>query len=60
MPNITVSVSEKAYRAARLWAALNDTSVSAVVQYCIERLPNLPVAKQALPANNAPPTPPDS
>jgi hypothetical protein len=31
MPNITVTVSEQAYRAARIWAAQNDTSVSAVV-----------------------------
>jgi hypothetical protein len=39
MPNITVTVSEEAYRAARVWAAQNDTSTSALVKFCIERLP---------------------
>ncbi len=52
MPNITVTVSEAAYRAARIWAAENDTSVSAAVQYCIEHLPRLPIAQQAV-ANHA-------
>jgi hypothetical protein len=47
MPNITVTVSESAYRQARIWAALNATSVSAVVQYCIERLPRLRIAQAA-------------
>jgi hypothetical protein len=47
MPNITVTVSEEAYRAARVWAAQNDTSISAVVQYCIQRLPRLPIAQSA-------------
>jgi hypothetical protein len=54
MPNITVTVSEQAYRAARIWAAQNDTSVSAVVQYCIERLPRLPIAQQAAAAAKTP------
>lgn len=31
MKNITVSVSEDVYRAARMWAAEHDTSVSALV-----------------------------
>jgi len=48
MPNITVTVSEDAYRKARVWAAENDTSVSAVVQYCIEHLPRLPLARRAV------------
>jgi hypothetical protein len=46
MPNITVTVSESSYRAARVWAAHNNTSVSAVVQYCIERQPNLRIAQR--------------
>ncbi|MGB6742998.1 MAG: hypothetical protein WBE38_05005 [Terracidiphilus sp.] len=46
MPNITVTVSESAYRKARVWAAEHNTSVSAVVQYCIERLPRLPIAQK--------------
>jgi hypothetical protein len=47
MPNITVTVSEEAYRAARVWAAQNDTSISAVVQYCIQRLLRPPIAQSA-------------
>jgi len=39
MKNITVSVSDKAYAAARAWAAVNCTSVSAAVQSYIEILP---------------------
>ncbi|MGP8253850.1 MAG: hypothetical protein ACLQHF_17615 [Terracidiphilus sp.] len=39
MKNITVSVSDKAYAAARTWAAVNCTSVSAAVQAYIEMLP---------------------
>jgi hypothetical protein len=64
MPNITVTVSEEAYRRARVWAAENDTSISAVVQYCIERLPGLPIAQTAAAATTRrpkvvypPPTP---
>jgi hypothetical protein len=52
MPNITVSVSQSAYRCARVWAAKNDKSVSAIVQYCIQRLPHLPVAQDAVDARN--------
>jgi hypothetical protein len=43
--HITVSVDESVYREARLWAARRDTSVSAVVQYLLERLPGLPAAR---------------
>jgi hypothetical protein len=39
MKNITVSVSDKAYKDARVWAAANSTSVSAAVQVFIETLP---------------------
>jgi len=41
MKNITVSVSDKAYHAARLWATANCTSISAAVQTYIEMLPKL-------------------
>jgi len=63
MPNITVTVSEDAYREARVWAAQNDTSISAVVQYCIERLPGMPIAQTAAAATTrrpreTPPPPP--
>ena len=36
--NITVSVSEQTHREARLWAAENNTSVSAAVQYMLENV----------------------
>jgi hypothetical protein len=62
MPNITVTVSEDAYRKPRVWAAQNDTSISAVVQYCIEHLPRLPTAQAAAAATTRrprePPPPP--
>ena len=48
MRNITVAVSDGAYRRARVWAAQHDTSISAVVGYCIEHLPGMPVAQQAV------------
>ena len=63
MRNITVTVSDQAYRQARVWAAKRDTSVSAVVEYLISHLPGLPIAKIAFPLDNphsakpaAPPT----
>jgi hypothetical protein len=49
MRNITVAVSDQAYRRARVWAAQRDSSISAIVQYCIERLPGLPIANQGFP-----------
>ena len=41
MRNITVAVSDDCYRQARIWAAKNDTSVSAVVQDLLLNLPGL-------------------
>jgi hypothetical protein len=41
MRNITVAVSDDSYRQARIWAAKNDTSVSAVVQDLLLNLPGL-------------------
>jgi len=38
MRNITVSISDETYREARIWAARNNTSVSAAVQYVLENL----------------------
>jgi hypothetical protein len=58
MPNITVTVSEEAYRAARVWAAQNDTSITAIVRFCIERLPTAtrqPEENEKLPIPIAPP-----
>ncbi len=53
MPKVTITLSEAAYREALAWAALNHTTVSAVVRYCIERLPGLPIARQALAETDA-------
>jgi hypothetical protein len=41
MRNITVAISDDSYRKARIWAAKNDTSVSAVVQDLLQNLPAL-------------------
>ena len=53
MPNITVTVSESAYRQARIWAATHNTSVSAIVQHCIEHLPTMRLTAQATAATRA-------
>jgi hypothetical protein len=45
MPNITVHVSETAYRNARAWAAERGNSLSSIVQLCIENLPNMRVRR---------------
>jgi hypothetical protein len=47
MKNITVSVSDKSYREARVWAAQHDSSLSRVVQYLIETLPGIRRAELA-------------
>lgn len=47
MKNITVTVSDKAYREARVWAAQRDTSLSRVVQYLIATLPTTSRAARA-------------
>jgi plasmid stability protein len=38
MKNITLSIDDETYRRARVWAALHNTSVSAVVRDLLERL----------------------
>ncbi len=47
MPTVTITISESAYREARTWAARHNTSVTAIVQYCINRLTFLPIARKA-------------
>jgi len=49
MRNITVTVSDKAYHEARVFAAQQDTSVSAIVQSLITRLTRMPVGKPSNP-----------
>ena len=41
MPNITVTVDQTAYNEARVFAARNQTSVSAIVEFCLQNLNNL-------------------
>lgn len=53
MKNITVSVSDQAYREARVWAAERDTSLSRVVQYFISTLPGLKPAARKFPLPDA-------
>jgi hypothetical protein len=50
MRNITVAVSDDSYRQARIWAAKNDTSVSAVVQELLFNLPGLARAARSFAA----------
>jgi hypothetical protein len=59
MRNITVAVSDDSYRQARIWAAKNETSVSAVVPDLLHNLPALArVARSSTAAMPAPaPTP---
>ena len=49
MKNITVCVSDQAYRQARVWAAERDASLSRVGQYFISTLPGLKPAARKFP-----------
>ena len=71
MKNITVKVSDDAYHEARVWAVAHRTSISAIVQHCIQNLPKLRSTneavmqivrqrQQALAQNSAAPTQPAS
>jgi hypothetical protein len=53
MKNITVCVSDQAYRQARVWAAERDTSLSRVVRYFISTLPGLKPAAREFPLPDA-------
>ena len=53
MKNITVTVSDKSYREARVWAAEHESSLSRIVQYLIETLPGIPRAARQFPAAKA-------
>jgi hypothetical protein len=48
MKNITVSVSDKAYKDSRAWAVANSTSISAAVQAYIEILPRTKTSPENL------------
>ncbi|MGD0910579.1 MAG: hypothetical protein ABR928_01720 [Terracidiphilus sp.] len=48
MPNITVTVDQTAYNEARVFAARNQTSVSAIVEFCLQNLGNLRFGNEAV------------
>jgi hypothetical protein len=58
MKNITVSISNEAHRAARVWAAERRTSLSKVVAYILETLPQIPIARRRFPVPGQPATQP--
>ncbi len=41
MRNITVSVTDHTYHQARVWAAENNTSISAAVEYMLENMSSI-------------------
>jgi hypothetical protein len=53
MKNITVTVTDKAYRQARVWAAERETSVSAVVRYLLQTLPGIQRANAHFPVTKS-------
>jgi len=54
MKNITVSISNEAHRAARVWAAERRTSLSKIVAYILETLTQMPVARRRFPLPDKP------
>ena len=56
MKNITVAISDEAYRQARVWAAERDVSLSRIVAYLLETLPTHTRAERRFsrPANPSP------
>ena len=49
MKNITVSISNLGYDAARVWAAEHRTSLSKAVAFILEKLPDIPMGSKAFP-----------
>jgi hypothetical protein len=39
MKNITITISDETYRKARVWAAVNNTTISGLVRNHLESLP---------------------
>ncbi len=54
MKNITISIDDETYRNARIWAALHNTSVSAVVRDLLERLRGARRTTPSSPSAHAP------
>jgi hypothetical protein len=57
MKNITVAVPESTYIKARVWAAEHQTSVSAVVAYLLQTLPETRRAAVQFPRQGEKPQP---
>ncbi len=51
MKNITVTISDQGYYAARVWAAEHRTSLSKTVAFILDHLRSIPIASRAFPAN---------
>ena len=49
MKNITVTISDKGYHAARVWAAEHRTSLSKTVAVILDNLPYIKMASGAFP-----------
>lgn len=49
MKNITVTISDKGYHAARVWAAEHRTSLSKTVAFILDNLRYIPIASSAFP-----------
>jgi hypothetical protein len=49
MKNITVTISDKGYHAARVWAAEHRTSLSKTVAFILDHLRYIPIASSAFP-----------
>ncbi len=60
MKNITVCVPDETYRRARVWAAERESSVSRVVAYLLETLPNIKRATRRFPIPDQPVASPNS
>lgn len=53
MKNITVTIADDVYHAARVWTAQRGTSVSRVVQHMLSTLPGIPRAQASFPLRSA-------
>ncbi len=49
MKNITVTISDQGYHAARVWAAEHRTSLSKTVAFILDNLRYIPIASSAFP-----------
>ncbi len=49
MKNITVTISDQGYYAARVWAAEHRTSLSKTVAFILDNLRYIPIASSAFP-----------